>query len=414
MSRDEASFDGSFSTGSESDSDSGDETDSSSEASSEAASTSDTADTAGTAGTAARPHSNQSDNGPATAPSAGLQTPLYATPAAIMSSKVLSSSPARVAAFQASKAGQPATEDIPESLADRCLRPLSKLQQADFLPAGAQRGVGGRQATQTSAGLSSAERKKGNSSMQASQTELVWQNSGWGVPFNPALVHRPGQTVNSAALPQQQNKLTTSLSWHATSLDNKETTGTAGTIGAANSNNPAGSASSAGIAGIADSSGAANSDHVATSARANQPVCVSDLPMVAGQPLQEAALPIQSSISPGQQQSMQQHKTQLNVQSHHSKGGPTEQSSKHRGLGKTSTKGKKHSRHDALAHVEDHLQILKHVHLKKASPRYTMQFSWSVICCHLHEAFAALLCACNFALVAFAMTIHLFRLQLHV
>ena len=57
-----------------------------------------------------------------------------------------------------------ALDESPEQLPDRCLRPLSKLQQASFMPAGQEIGM-------------------------AEPHGLIWQNSGFMTPFTPEILN---------------------------------------------------------------------------------------------------------------------------------------------------------------------------------------------------------------------------------
>ena len=141
-----------------------------------------------------------------------------------------------------------------EALADRCLRPLDKLQQPNFLGP-----IGG-----TATGMHSQSDR---------QPSLVWQNSGWTVPFDPARVQRSGQNVspkNSLGSKGQLFK-TLSSSWHAQSLDDllMSTASTAGTAGTSGSKlnidvSKAGTADAAGSSSNVDSSTAGSA--VGTSA----------------------------------------------------------------------------------------------------------------------------------------------------
>lgn len=254
-------------------------------------------------------------------------------------------------------------------LADRCLRPLSKLQQADFLPIGGRRSSSSRQSRQI-AGVVAGGSRSNNTSRQSSQTGLVWQNSGWTVAFDPSLVQRQQASPALPAVPlEQQSKLTTSLSWHATSLDDVERVST--TADAALHSGAAGAAAgiiSNQLAGTVATAGTAGPAHAADTAGG----------MTRDELLDPNDSAPQRGIQTGQQQDLrQQSLVQLanTGETHHSGQDEPEQPAKHAKHGSSNKSGsriRKHSRHGedaALAHIEDHLQVLKHVHLKKASPR---------------------------------------------
>ena len=354
------------SIGSESDSDA--ESESGSEYESESGSGSETSSNApGPASTAGQVSTSDA------ASAVGLQTSSHAV-AALYSSAgnsleagapVSSSGQQSQQTHQAQQTQQ--AQQAIAGLADRCLRPLSKLQQADFLPSGGRRSSYSRQSSQI-AGMVAGGSRSNNTSRQS--TGLVWQNSGWTVAFDPSLVQRQQAGPALPAVPlEQQSKLTTSLSWHATSLDDVERvsttadaalqSGAAGAAAGVISNQLAGTVATAGTAGpacAADTAGAMTRDELLD-------------------PNDSAP---QRGIHTGQQQDLQQHSlVQLanTGETHHSGQDEPQQPAEHAKHGSSKKRGsriRKHSRHGedaALAHIEDHLQVLKHVHLKKASPR---------------------------------------------
>lgn len=228
------------------------------------------------------------------------------------------------------------TQQPLESLADRCLMPLSRLQRSDFLPAGTKRTSDSRHPSQMTNQFPAASST--SSSIGHPRTSLVWQGSGWAVPFNAALVERPGQKKSPVTSQNRSRVLSTSSSWHTTSLDAADST-----------------ALPAMAVGTVCSTGSANAVQTAVSAEVGP--SNSAAPLAAQTPQSDLhTLPI-SQASPEQQLSA--------IAAKHAK---------HGGLGQTGTRHRKHSRQHGeaagMAHVEDHLQILKHVHLKKASPRY--------------------------------------------
>lgn len=363
---------------------SGSDSDSESEACSEANSSAGSSEVGGTAGTAL---------------SAGLSSSVNTAANAAL----YFSSQSSLNALAADTRHRPQHEaqqaqQAPESTTDRCLMPLSRLQQPDFMPAGAKRNSDSRLSSQVMNHISAGSRT--SSDTRQFQTGLIWQNSGWTVPFDAALVRRTCPSATSETAGEEQPELTTSLSWHATCLDEMDSTvAMPGTADVANSNQVAGAVGparladaalskqvvstegSAGVPGLHETAGRAEGT-ISNDAMLSQPDAASVF--IAAQPHQlptSAILPLsqpdaeevttyngiqreqQVEVEAGEAMSSTEARQQSTAAKH----------AKHGRISRSGVRHKKHGRHDketAMAHVEDHLQILKHVHLKKASPRY--------------------------------------------
>ncbi|DBA85342.1 TPA: hypothetical protein ACH3X2_006025 [Trebouxia sp. C0005] len=234
-------------------------------------------------------------------------------------------------------------------LRDRCLRPLSKLQQQNFMTSGKEQNP------------------------QAEPGGLIWQNSGFLMPFTPDLV----------TLKRGQSRQISTAATGVSVLDS----GTVPSLRA-----PSTASSVADIHELFSASSRLSSfshslpRHASSSAAAARPAAtgVPDVSSAALARTPSGSLlvqPLSQSQLSDLAMQMQLPTGLQHASSLPALGGGTQQQTEGDGTGRGSVDGsaaKQRSkrrrksgrdRDPAMAHVEEHLRILKHVHVKHAYPR---------------------------------------------
>ncbi|KAL0042447.1 hypothetical protein WJX77_012691 [Trebouxia sp. C0004] len=236
-------------------------------------------------------------------------------------------------------------DQLPDScLRDRCLRPLSKLQQQNFMTSGHEQ------------------------SPQAEPGGLIWQNSGFLIPFTPDLVTlKRGQSRQISTV---LNSGTSVPSLHIPSkassvADVHRLSSASSRLSPSSQSLPQHASSSAAAArpaatGVPDLSSAAPV-RTPSGSLLVQPLSQSQLSDLAMQIQLPTGLQHAASLAALGGGTQQQEGDWTALDGTAAKQG-----------GKRRRRKSNRDRDPAMAHVEEHLRILKHVHVKLASPRTMM------------------------------------------